>query len=53
VGKEKIESFTEACDLISELRNGSAHIDVKNRNDVMEVRKEIVDSLNTVISEIY
>lgn len=48
-----IDYIVDACDVISELRNNSAHLDIKNKNDVLKFRNEINYILNDILNRLY
>ena len=48
-----IDYIVDACDVISELRNNSAHLDIKNKDDVLKLRNEINYILNDIINRLY
>lgn len=48
-----IDFIENACDIVSELRNGSAHFDVRTKEEVLHLRKEINYCMNDVINHLY
>lgn len=48
-----LDTIFEICDDIADIRNGSAHKGKKNREDVLKMRKDIIQPINDIISEIY
>lgn len=48
-----MDYIIDACDVISELRNNSAHLEIKSKEDVQKFRNEINYILNDVINRLY
>lgn len=51
--KSQLEVIKKASEKISDYRNGSAHLDSKTKEEVLEKRKIIIQHLNNVIVAIY
>ncbi|GFO98114.1 uncharacterized protein ig2599ANME_2331 [groundwater metagenome] len=49
----EMDTIYEICNDIADIRNGSAHKGKKNREDVLKLRKEIIQPINYIISKIY
>jgi len=45
----ELETIGKASSVISELRNGAAHYDIKTREEVLQIRHEVVEKLNLII----
>jgi len=45
----ELEIIGNASSVISELRNGAAHYDIKTREEVLQIRHEVVEKLNLLI----
>lgn len=47
------KSIFDACNIISEYRNGASHYTSKSKNEILTDRKEIIEHINNVINVLY
>ena len=43
----------DACNIISEYRNGAAHFTSKPKDEILIIRKEIIEQINKVVDSLY
>lgn len=47
------EMIFSACKIISEYRNGAAHFTSKPKDEILNIRKEIIEEINKVVNSLY